>query len=464
MSNIVEKQEFQMYPLNKSNTNSYSYYASNPLLTFEFQMNPSRQIDPSSLRLCGNMRIFNRNASNKLPANRFDENCSGALTDDEKVAYMDDRVSVSSCIQTLTIANLKGQIYEQVKEYPRMLSSLIGTTSSYKDLCSVYNNTWASYPNQDCVSRVCAGDIPFALSLRSGFLSERQPISLSNSGLRIQLNLSADNNVIYGLHGSDFVYELRDVYLSGTYMVLDKPQPPQKGAVLTYHNFINYLNTCNSNNDHNNLALNLKEVVSVYSNFVPSNWTSNFSYNGLSTPKLMNTGNVETDINKTEFMRGAVKYPLEFAIDETRQNSDGVFDTLRSRQFLNAISTYNKLSHTTISPASEGLSDLHDNRSNDYITPQSVDVKDVKKWKFTAGNRWERETSNDNIEKSARVYGVGFRADGLSVDEAQDYSKASYNFSLQSGHDAQNPNSIYTFVLAKSSVVADGMGGVVSMS
>ena len=424
-------------------------------------MNPSRQINPDSLRLCGNLRIFNR-SSNKSPANRFDEDCSGALTEAEKVCYMDDRVSVSSCIQTLTIANLKGQIYEQVKEYPRMLSSLIGATSSYKDLCSVYNNTWGSYANQDCVSRVCSGDVPFALSLRSGFLMEKQPISLSNSGLRIQINLAADNNVLYGLHGNDFVYELRDVYLSGTYFVLDKPQPPQKGAVIQYHQFMNYLNTCNSGNDHNNLALNLKEVVSIYSNFVPSNWTSNFSFNGLSTPKLMNTGNAETNINKTQFMRGAVKYPLEFAIDETRQNQDSVFDSLRSRQFLNAITSYNKLTHTTISPVSEGLTDMAEARSDAYVTPQSVDVQDVKKWKFTAGNAWEREAGDANIEKSARVYGVGFRADGLSVDEAQDYSKASYNFSLQSGHDAQNPNSIYTFVLAKSTVLADGMGGVVS--
>ena len=68
----------------------------------------------------------------------------------------------------------------------------------------------------------------------------------------------------------------------------------------------------------------------------------------------------------------------------------------------------------------------------------------------------------DNIEKSGRVYGVGMRPDGLGIDEAQDYSQASYNFTLKSGHDSQNPNSIFTFCLARTQVMADGQGGVVS--
>ena len=111
MSKVVEKQEFKLFPLNKSNTNTYSYYASNPLLNFEFQMNGTRQIKPDSLRLVGNFRIFQRSANDKLPANRFDLDCKAAISADQKVCYPDDRVSVSSCIQTLTIANLVGWCY-----------------------------------------------------------------------------------------------------------------------------------------------------------------------------------------------------------------------------------------------------------------------------------------------------------------------------------------------------------------
>ena len=425
-------------------------------------MNPSRQIKPDSLRLIGKLRIKQRANDDKAPANRFDIVAEAAADANQKVCYLDDRVSVSSVIQTLTISNLKGQIFEQVKEYPRMLSSLIGATASYKDLCSVYQNTWGSQANQDCVSRSVCGDVPFALSLRSGFLMEKQPISLSNGGIRISVNLASDNQVLYGADAADFVYELHDVYLAGNYLVLEKPQAPQKGAIIQYHQFYNYLNTLNSGNDHNNLALNLKEVVSIYSNFVPSNWTSNFAYNGLSTPKVMSTGNAVVDINDTSFMRGAVKYPLEFAIDETLQNNNGVFDCLRSRNFLNAISSYNQLHHTTISPSSEAQSNMVDGRENIWQTPQTVDSGEIGSWTFAAAGAWSRATATANIEKSGRVYGVGFRADGLSVDEAQDYSQASYNFGLKSGHDSQNPNSIYTFCLAKSVVLADGQGGVVS--
>ena len=69
-----------------------------------------------------------------------------------------------------------------------------------------------------------------------------------------------------------------------------------KGQLIEYHQFYSYLNTLNSGLDHQNLNLNLKEVVSVYSNFTPSTWASSYSYDGFSTPKIMNAGNVETDL------------------------------------------------------------------------------------------------------------------------------------------------------------------------
>ena len=118
--NVVEKVPFKLYPLNKTNDNTYSYHASSPLINFQFEQNGSRVIDPNSLKLIGRFRVFNRNSStaNMAPANRFDVNGTANANpqDYEKVAYPDDRVSVSSCIQTFTIANLRGQITEQIRE------------------------------------------------------------------------------------------------------------------------------------------------------------------------------------------------------------------------------------------------------------------------------------------------------------------------------------------------------------
>ena len=474
---VVEKVPFKLFPLNKTSNNKYSFYESSPVINFQFQATGARVIDPKSLRLCGKFRILQNNTVKKmLPANRFDRDCSDTTQQDyEKVAYISDRVGPSSCISSISISNMRGQLMEQVKSYGRMLSSLKASTSSFRDYCSVNQNLWGSFPNQNCLANAISSDVPFAMPMRCGFLMEDQPISLANGGLKITLNLANDAQVIYGLNGRDFVYELHDLFLSGSYMVLDQPVQPQKGQLLEYHQFYSYLNTLNSGLDHQNLNLNLKNVVSVYSNFSPSTWTSSYEFDGFSTPKIMNKDNKETDLNEIRFNRGATMYPLTFPIRERTINNSGGFEALRSRHFLNSIAGYARLTHSTISAQSEALTNYSSEQDyvqqgaasgavqNDYYTNQDVDRGNVYQWEYDAGDAWERDTSDTkSIEKSGRVWAIGFRPDELLNDSTQDYSQASYNYSLESGHDGVNPNSVFTFVLAKTQVFSDGMGGIVS--
>ena len=172
MSNVINRVPFKMFPLNKNNDNKYSFYSSAPLIVFEFQGTGQRVIKSDTLRLNGYMRIFNKNEGNKLPANRYDvDGTTVPQKNYEQICYPDDRVSVSSCIQTVTISNVNNaQIMEQIREYGRMLSSVLAVSSSYYDLCSTAQNTMASYPNNDCISRVSSGLIPFSIPIRSGFL------------------------------------------------------------------------------------------------------------------------------------------------------------------------------------------------------------------------------------------------------------------------------------------------------
>ena len=146
------------------------------------------------------------------------------------------------------------------------------------------------------------------------------------------------------------------------------------------------------------------------------------------------------------------------------------FDALRSRKFLNAIAGYYNLTHSTISPESENIDDMvtdRDAAQNSFAanralrTPQGMDNGDVSSWVFSNGAAWAR---TGTIEKSGRVFGVGFRADQLVSDLAADYSQAAYNYVIESNHGADLPNSVYTFCLAKTTVFADGQGGVVSQN
>ena len=44
MSKVVDKQQFKLYPLNRNQSSSYSFYSSNPLIVFEFQETAGRII------------------------------------------------------------------------------------------------------------------------------------------------------------------------------------------------------------------------------------------------------------------------------------------------------------------------------------------------------------------------------------------------------------------------------------
>ena len=474
MSQVVEKIPFKMFPLNKTSDNVYSFHSSSPIIDFQFQETGSRVLDRKSLRLCGRFRLINRNNSKSaLPANRFDRNCSANASpqDFEKVAYISDRVSVSSAFSSITISNLRGNIFEQARSYGRMLSSLKAVSSSFKDYCSINQNVWGSYANQNCIANALSGDIPFACPMRCGFLLDESPLALTHGGLKISLQLANDAQVVYGLNGSDYVFQLHDLFLSGSYLLLDQELKPERGEIIEYHAYNSFLNNLNSSLEHANLNLNLKEVVSIYSNFSPSTWTSSFKYDGFSTPKIMNADNVETDLNEVRFNRGATMYPLTFAINERSSNANDGFETQRSRHFLNAVAGYTNLTHSTISAQSEALTNYQSAEdrfqngtttiTNFYNTNQDVDRGSVNSWVFANGNAW---TKDGYVEKSGRVYGIGVRMDQLLNDSPQDYSRANYNYSINSDHDGFTPNSVFTFCLSRHKVFSDGMGGVVSAS
>ena len=50
---VVQKQAFKMFPLNKSSSGVYSYAKASPILTFEFSENDMRMIKSDSVCLNG---------------------------------------------------------------------------------------------------------------------------------------------------------------------------------------------------------------------------------------------------------------------------------------------------------------------------------------------------------------------------------------------------------------------------
>ena len=168
-------------------------------------------------------------------------------------------MSASSAMQNVTISNLKGGMFEQMKQYGRSMSSQMAITSSYKDLSSWYQNTYASHPRSDNMANVCSSEIPVALRLATGFLSQPQPLLLSNGGWSINIHVASTSAVLHGLNASNFVYSISDVFMAGKYLVFDNPIN-QSNSVMEYSAYYNYLNIIQTSNDHSNINMNLQRV------------------------------------------------------------------------------------------------------------------------------------------------------------------------------------------------------------
>lgn len=452
--NVVQSQNFKLFPINKSQNGSYSFSNNSPVITFSFNENNMRVIQTSTMKLCGKVRIFLKNDTLKrLPANRFDLTCSDTSQQDyEKVCYMDPRVSINSMLSVVNCSNMKNNLLEQVRNYNRNLASLIPVMSSFKDLNSKNQHSYASYPNLECISRVVQSEVPFCLPVRTGFLDSSPNILLNNNGFQLELNLDSNNMVLLGLNSNEFEVEFRDLYLTGRYLILDRPLPnaPVNDEYSSFHNNMVVLN---SGNDHTNINLQLKEVNTIYHNSIPSAWLNSFSHNSLATPSLMNydTDYERTKINKIDFNRGAVRYPLQYSVDEKQANRANAFQALRSRYFLNAIYPYAKNKKCSISPDSEYVHQMVEKRTDYKKTPQSLDQGLVKQWQYTAGSDWERD---GNIESSGEVFGYGISLDNLHVQASSDYSNASYNFSVDSDVD-NTANNQFIFSRAVTQLLGD---------
>ena len=456
---IVQRMPFKLYPLNKSSKGRYSYYESSPILTFQWAQNEMRVIDSSSLYVCGRMRVKNRNKLNQ-PANRFDlDGTAGANTAAyEQVCYIDDRVGVNSVMDNVTVGDLQGSVYEQAKAYARHMSSLIGTMNSYKNMCSNTNMSTTACANLDVMSREVCSDVKFALPFMNGFFNSNPMVDLLR-GLEIKVNLSSDNNVLFGKDADQgYVYELFDVFVMGDYLVLERPMKQSNMSYSSYHNFHTVLN---SGNDHSNTGLNLSMVNKLYHNFIPATWTNNYKFSAYCTPPLLQYTGAdyeEAKIKRYNISRGAVRFPNNFSVDETLQNTNGVFDTIRSREYLSAIVPYDKIEGCLISPDTEARTDMVEARSAWKKTPQGPDQGLMKAWvKDNGSGEWDR---TGEVEKASQIYGLGISIDPLFVRANVDYTSASYNFVIESEID-DTANNAYVYCLASTKLQGMGKRGMV---
>ena len=442
MNNIqpVQKLPFKLYPLNKSASGVYTSENGSPYITFQFAENNMRVLRSDSMFLCGRLRVYNKNKLN-CPANRFD--LAGSAQADteswEEVCYMDDRVGCNSVIDQFDIQDLRGSVYEQAPQYNRHMSAIIGATNSYKHLCSFSNLHYTACVNNDVQAREVCSDMEFSLPLMCGYFLSNPNIPMVR-GLEIKLRLASAISALFGKDAQNYTFALHDVYLMGDHLGLAKPI---KDAPMSYVSTRDFTVPLNSGNDKSVLNLSLSMVNKMTQVFLPAAWEQSYTHSSYSTCPMLNfDGNdyVEARIKRYDINRNEQKFPLTYAVDETNANRNNVFQTIKSREYLNSIVPYDKITSSLISPDSENRTEMVMARTNWLKTPQSTDQGLTPAWvKDNGTGAWTRTGS---VEKAANCTGIGTNYDQLFVRSFTDFSNANFSWSIQSELDNTTNNCI----------------------
>ena len=102
------------------------------------------------------------------------------------------RIGVSSCIDNLSIQNLQGATYSNVKNYNRLCSSLVPLNQSFMNYINGVDDEYAP-GKQITQAKRCDKPFDFSIPLLDGFI-QGQPIDMDLvEGLIITLSLAPSN-------------------------------------------------------------------------------------------------------------------------------------------------------------------------------------------------------------------------------------------------------------------------------
>jgi hypothetical protein len=405
-------QKAKIFPTN-AQTN-FSFKNGNPQITFNIAPD-NKLLDTKTLRLNFNLEIV-KTANNDIRPNPQDVLQTAATE-----CSMNSRVAVNSIIDTLRIRSQgSNEVIEEVRNYSRLLASVIpclSSFSSYKNWISNKNN---AYGRADVQSIACAVEIPVSLQLRSGLLNSGQPINtMASDGLVVDIMLSPDSFCLFGANASDFFYQISGVNMTWNWIQMSSPMLPNSEQ-FQYPAFNSYLNVVQSSDDQSSLMLSLQSVRSVFSNSIPSKKINNFAFDSLETPRLQDepTNNNFTDKSVQEYthLRNNVKFNKQYSVDERQAVQDSVYEAHKNREFLDCIQPFRNITSMLQSPATQGTK---------TIPTGFLDVPDV----------------------DAYVGGVGVNYDTTASGSGVNFANSQYALRLVSELN-NTPNSLFTYTLS----------------
>jgi len=407
-----------------------------PVLSFTIQ-SQNGILNPESIRIAGQAKFYKDNNS---PPNAI-------LAADTNQVTMDNRLGIYNLWDQVIIRHNKSkQICEHIRHYPRYLSSYLGLGSSKQDLIGHLNEANLIMPNPETFFRgVMVGNTndskvnEFSCYLPTGFLRSGNMINLmdqSFGGIQIEIHLSPDQNALFSRKSDstnilDAHYVLENLEL--TFEVSDVPAEEQARMAsqtqgsLSFNTIQTLYTSINSTNAQIQFNLGLKAVQSVFMNFCPSANINTIKQNGNATTYPSLTGGAIAHFKRVQFLRGGVKYPLEYDI-VTNIDKDGntkVVDPELLKHFVESVIPEFMTDRTSVSAQ-------NNNRNYNMGLGNTLD-------------------SYIDVADGGALFGIGMKYS--QYNSGQDFSNQQWGVSLESNLTSDNPISVFIYVKARATLL-----------
>tara|TARA_R110000803_G_scaffold94043_2_gene161524 strand:- start:11603 stop:12931 length:1329 start_codon:yes stop_codon:yes gene_type:complete len=438
MASINSIKRVEIYPSNRATANNtWSYKEGNPTLVFNFGVQDTYLLS-NTLKLNFTLRVLD--AAGARPNN---DGQNGAAA---SAILQNDKIGAMSCFQNITLSNALNQNLEYVRNYPRLLASLIPARANFEDYTTILGQQFGATSNKQAQGMVNNHDIQVSAPLLCGLFLMGEPIPLGmngTGGLQIKLQMSPSIESNFAANAAGSYYQIVNPTLTCALGMPEGGQLP-KIAGMPYLAYSNYYGVLNNGDETHNINCGLSSVLTTFSNFIPTTHIANNTEDGNATPDLRNAPYAAADtapISRYTSLRGGLKFPYQFTVDERRNISTNAlgafvsnFEAQLARNFLSSIS----------SPIKDLAQTLTGNISE--ATQAAPDATTAIQQNFN--------TAGENI------IGVGSRYDQLGVGDGANFTNRSFSHRFQSGLNGVSPNSVYTFMLGKNMITFNDNGGI----
>jgi hypothetical protein len=390
------------------------------------------------------LRLLNKDGN---PPNNGD--ATGAGLDQVR---QDCNIGALSVFDSLNITNSKNQSLERVQNAPRLSATLIPSSASFNDYATSLQVETGSTSNIATQDRKSNSDMEVSMKVHCGLCLQGLPIPLGPSGygtdgLKFSWALSPSISSNWGVDAPGSYWEIVNPYMTA---VLGLPPnnmlPPIKA--MPYTSFSSYYSVIASSDVTQNIDCGLSSVISVFTNFIPTNNIANSTENGNEAQTLRNAPPPGTPASDAEYsplvrysvMKGGLLYPMQYATNEAKnvtQSGASFSARYTAQRARNALSALQPMK----------------NRVNTLVGPLSGAGLGV------CGTLAEDQGKYNQFAK--HNYSTGARMDGLGIGAGSDFSTKTFSHRFQSklNGGTGSANSAYTFFLHKN-LINYGAGGI----